>query len=235
MGQRDVVLGPRLPAPSRPAPPARTAPRPARPGARWSAARTRRPGRRAARPPSALPRTTGSGCRRRPGGSSRAPPRNGLDLRPEPGEPVPQVQRVGHQRHRGLGRDTHRGTELLGHERRHPRRAVAAERGVAVPRARAVRRRPRSPYPSRWWPGAARTTRRRCGASVLHHPVLRSASEAAASRAESSRSSTSIADALTCLHDRTQPETTDNRTRPEPLTTGGSAALRESLRHHPAT
>ena len=40
-----------------------------------------------------------------------------LDERPEPGQPVPQVEGVGHQRHRRLGGDTHRGAQLLRHER----------------------------------------------------------------------------------------------------------------------
>ena len=101
---------------------------------------------------------------------------------PEPREPVPQVQGVGHQRHRRLGGDPHRGTERLGHERRHTRGAVAAERGVAVAEPGQTRRRPRSPYPTRRWPGAARTTGRRAAACGAAPPVRRSASAAASSR-----------------------------------------------------
>ena len=54
-----------------------------------------------------------------------------------------QVEGVGHQRHRRLRGDAHGGAELLGHERRHPRRAVTTERGIAVT---GIPDRPASPH-----------------------------------------------------------------------------------------
>ena len=56
----------------------------------------------------------------------------GLDLGAQEREPVPEVEGVGHQAHRRLGRDTHRGTELLRHERRHRRGPVATQGGITV-------------------------------------------------------------------------------------------------------
>ena len=168
---------------------ARTGPRRARPSARWSGSPN--PSTRAAscssthRAPS-KGRERVSAATRRVFHGATSPV---LDLRPQPGEPVPQVEGVGHQRHRRLRGDTHRGTELLRHERAPPpeNRRHRARRHSHP--ARADPRRPRSPYLTLRWPGGGRTTRRRCWSLVSWTSrSRRSASVAASSKAESSRS-----------------------------------------------
>ena len=94
--------------------------------------------------------------------------RQRLDPGPEPGQSVAQVEGVGHQRHRGLGGDPQRRPQLLGGERRHPRRPVPTEGGVTV-------RQPGKPGVT-----PRRRTRLRSG-RVAHAPLVgqRSASPAA--------------------------------------------------------
>ena len=126
---------------------------------------------------------------------------------------MPQVQGIGHQRHRRLRGDPHRGTELLGHERSHRRRPVPTQRGVAVT----------DPGQARVAPG--RRTRLR-GRRVPHAPLVGQPQllplhlPVAPLGVRDPGEHTGGVEVLDldrhradCLHGPTQPEATDNQTR----------------------
>ena len=135
----------------------------------------------------------------------------GLDLRAQQREPVPQVEGVRHQRHRGLGGDPHRRTELLGHERAPPP-GSRPRRGRR--RSRDSPGRPASPQVA--VPGLgrgrvhARTTGRRaaaCAAAPPGPPLGLGDRREQAGGVEVLDLDRRCAD---CLHGPTQPGTTDS-------------------------
>ena len=184
--------------PSRPAPRGRTGRRRGRPAARWWAARTRRPGRRAAR------RSTGRASK----GSERvsAATRRVFHGATSPASTFAQSR--GNRCRRSRASAINDIADWVETPIAAPSSSAtkAATAGVPSPpreasqsAARADPRRPRSPYPTRRWPGAGRTTRRRCRSLVSCTIAVAAARPRRQPRAAaaSSRSSTSIATALT--------------------------------------